>query len=197
MEAALTSRAAEHPPIAALVELAGKYDRLLALAPESLAGRTPARRDALRTLAERFPTALREWDALPRAELLRRAQVAAPLRDAETWTPALAALCRAEPWLAYAADLHAHLRSLLALRRYLVTRPLAAAADDPARCAALWDSPLLGPDHDDDLLARVRRPPGGSLTALAYAEVAARHQVSVAALKRALFQPALAASPLS
>lgn len=184
------------PPVlaagGALAELAQKYQRLLALDSEAPAGRNERRRQALRAVAERFPTALRERDALPRRELARRLQVvtqalaAAQAHGADGEAQSLAMIATTERWLAYALDLHAHLRALLTLRRHLVTRPPSAAAEDLRAGAALWDSPLSGP-LSATLLERVRTPPAGGLTDMAYADVAARHGVTVAMVKDALF----------
>lgn len=126
-----------------LRELSSKYDRLIELrrAPPE---RTPARRAAMQEVSRLFPGALREWDALPLAELERRREVIA--RGPET----LADLGPGEAWLRYSLDLHEHLRAL-----------------------------LRGPRE-----ARRGRP-----SEIAYAAIAARYGVSVAEVKRALYQP--------
>ena len=132
----------------ALRQLLEKYDLLLGLhAGEP--GRTIARRDALRVVAERFPGALREWDQLSKAALeQRRARVAQLLSAVETGEPLRVEI---EPWLRYCAELHVELRALLR--------------------------------------ERSRRPTerGRRLSESAYAEIAARHGVSVAAVKQAIF----------
>jgi hypothetical protein len=131
--------------IVRLRELLNKYDRLieLRLAPPE---RTPARRAAMQEVARLFPGALREWDALPLAELMRR-------RDEVARGPEVLAEIGAQPglaWLRYSLDLHEHLRAL-----------------------------LRGPREE-----RRGRP-----SEIAYAAIASRYGVSVAEVKRALFQP--------
>lgn len=107
-----------------LRDLLEKYDSLLTLhAGEP--GRTLDRRDALRAVAVRFPGALREWEELPLAELMRRRQRIAELlavTEAEG-SQAASALAEHEPWLRYGLELHACLRALLSQCRSLAKQP--------------------------------------------------------------------------
>lgn len=97
-----------------LREILEKYDLLLELS-SGPADRTPQRRDLMRQVARRFPTALREWESLSRVELQRRRDVVAALLEKDEATQG--SLPTSEPWLIYGLDLHARLRQLLHLRR--------------------------------------------------------------------------------
>lgn len=94
-----------------LAELLDKYERLLALR-RAPAGRTEARREAMRDLSRRHPGALREWDALPEGELLRRRDVLRQALAADDAPPAAQ-----EPWLPFSLELHGRLRAILRQRR--------------------------------------------------------------------------------
>jgi hypothetical protein len=182
-------------------ELAGlrdKYELLLGLC-RGAAGRTLERRDAMREVAARFPAALREWEQLPQRELERRHGVAASLLQRLTagGGSALAAVRDAlvhEPALRFGAALHGRLRELLRVRRCLGRlRPDGEAVDAAllaacrSACAADGEGPLRYLQLSLSLLGEVARPSGGRLSALAYAQVAAQHGVSVEAVKAALF----------
>lgn len=142
---------------AALVEQADKYRLLVELAAGE-PGRTPARRDAMRAIAARFPGALREWEALSPAELKRRGEIAGGLArraggeevEAQLGDPALA-------WLRLAIQVQERLRAALAEVR--------ADAASPASA----------------------RSPGSRLSARVHEEIARREGISVGALKAALF----------
>lgn len=182
-------------------ELAGlrdKYGLLLGLC-RGEAGRTLARRDAMREVAARFPAALREWEQLPQHELERRHGIAAALlqRLTDDGDAAVAAVRDAlarEPALRFGASLHGHLRELLRVRRSLGSlRPAvvdaALLAACRSACARDGEGPLRHIELSAALLAEVARPRGGRLSALAYSQVAAQHGVSVESIKAALFGP--------
>jgi hypothetical protein len=195
---------------APLRRLLHKYELLCWLTDCSAPGRTAARREALRTIAERFPAALREWEQQPAAEIeRRRQQVAAQLLAMEQGQRGSegsgdsGARGTAEAWLVYGLDLHDCLRALLRLRRYMIEQagrrraPPADAGPPPwlraegvLACAALLrdcEVPWLA--ITPELLTAVALPPDGRLAALAYQAVARRHGVSEAEVKAAIFGP--------
>ncbi|MCS6914866.1 MAG: hypothetical protein RMK29_02285 [Myxococcales bacterium] len=171
-----------------LVELKRKYDLLVALRREP-AGRTAARRDAMRTVATCFPGALREWDGLPIEELVRRQGVVVTALRQQTQgvTPPVLADKR-EAWLGFALDLHAHLRALLRLRRWLRQ---CGPVDDAvvSQSQQIYDQadPAWPEQLSPRRLAQIAQPPEGRLAELAYRDIAARHGVSAQEVKRALF----------
>ena len=118
--------------ITLLGELLEKYDLLIALhAGEP--GRTVARRDALRTVAQRFPGALREWDKVPPDALARRrARIATLLAQAADAKDESARIDQSalEPWLRYSLELHGCLRALLRARKAQATQRGRRISDD-------------------------------------------------------------------
>jgi hypothetical protein len=176
-----------------LADLADKYaalDELGAGEP----GRTVSRRDAMRRVAARFPAALREFDQTSVEERRRRAQtiedaLAALVIDTER-SPALSRLAQPEAaWMRAAAELHAYLRELLKVKRWLAGR-----MPDPSVLAELpsWYADCGDPrwplEHwAPERLAQVAAPPRGRVTDLAYEEVAGRHGLSASALRRLLY----------
>ena len=181
-----------------LAVLRDKYELLLGLC-RGEAGRTLARRDAMREVAARFPAALREWEQLPPRELMRRHGLATSLlqrltSDGSAAVAAVQGALAEEPALRFGASLHGHLRELLRVRRSLgPSRPAPADVDAEllAACRSACDrdggGPLRHIELSAALLCEVARPRGGRLSALAYSQVAARHGVSVESIKAALF----------
>jgi hypothetical protein len=183
----------------ALEELAEKYALLIALG-QGEPGRTSARRDEMREIAARFPGALREWDELP-GELAARRAVVEELRAAVASRPeAAASLIAAAPgWLRYALVLHPLLGEVLAVKRWLaaevggvcdaVTPELTTAFIDwyGRRRTRVRAAQRCADWFTHDRLAEVARPPGGQITRLAYAAVAAEFGVTVSAVKAALY----------
>jgi hypothetical protein len=159
-----------------LLDLVDKY-RLLEALHAGEPGRTIARRDAIRAVADRFPAAMREWDELPAEEITRRrAAVEALAADP---AGALARLAAPElAWVRYAADLHERLRAALRVKRWLAGR---AVTDELAGEAAR----RFGLDRAS--LAAVAAPHNGRFTDQIYRDIAEIHHVTVAELKRALF----------
>jgi len=179
-----------------LADLADKYAALADL-HAGQPGRTTERRDAMRKVAARFPAALREFDQTSREELARRAR-----EIDQTLSSLLAELERSEglarlesselAWLRAAAELHAYLRELLKIKRWLSGR---AITPDALVAFASWHADSGDPrwplEHwSADRLARIAAPPRGRVTDLAYEEIAARHGLDPLALRRALY-PAL------
>ncbi|MFO0572552.1 MAG: hypothetical protein U1A78_00995 [Polyangia bacterium] len=181
-----------------LAALRDKYELLLGLC-RGEAGRTLARRDAMREVAARFPAALREWEQLPQHELERRHGLATALlqrliTDGGAAVAAVQGALAHEPALRFGASLHGYLRELLRVRRSLgPLRPDPGAVDAEllAACRRACDRDGEGPLRHIELSAalvcEVARPRGGRLSALAYSQVAAQHGVSVESIKAALF----------
>ncbi len=167
-----------------LQALRGKYEQLLAL-HDAVPERSPARRKAMDEVARRFPGALREWQALPPAELQAR------LDAVRSWLSGNPDSVALPDWVLYGAALHAWLRWLLALRKYALSH--GAGASDADWLAAAQDlaaeinEPSLLAYLTPALRAQVARPPLGQLSRLAYAAVAAQFGVSEADVKAALF----------
>jgi hypothetical protein len=188
---------------ARLRDLCEKY-ALLDLLCRGEPGRTIERRDALRRVAARFPAALREWEEVRPEELRRRGVRAGELLErlqsgGQAILDEVLGSLAAEPALRFGAELHGILRELLLLRRFLAAHAQATGApalealriDDGlvAACAAFCavQGALSHCRLSTELLQAVARPAGGRLSALAYAQVAARHGVAVAEVKAALF----------
>jgi hypothetical protein len=174
----------DDPTVRRAAELAEKY-RMLAALSAGEPGRTEARRDAMRAIAERFPGAMREWDETSPVELERRRAEAeaialalsadAPERRADGLRR-LAAPQNA--CLRYGAQLHERLRALLKVKRWLAGRTLSEALAESARRE-------LQVERDE--LHAIANPDDGRLAERAYREVAGDNGVSVEELKRALF----------
>ena len=176
-----------------LADLADKYEALAGLAAGQ-PGRTLERRDAMRAVAARFPAALREFDQTTRAELARRASEIEEVVDALTGelerSPALERLGTPErAWMRAATELHAYLRELLKIKRWLAGRtPTEPVLAQLRAWHADCGDPRWPLEHwSRDRLARIVAPPRGRVTDLAYEEVAARHGLDAAALRQALF----------
>lgn len=184
------------PRLAQLRELLDKYDLLLALSAGE-PGRTLARRDAMRTIAQRFPGAMREWDQLPHSELVRRRTHLATLLAECAEAPAPEPDEPDEPWLRFGALLHAELRALLAIRRMLIEKrsewperheaPPAQLLEAARISCTTVGAPGLAQRLTASMLTAIAVRPGARLSELAYQAVADQHGVSVAAVKQALF----------
>jgi len=176
-----------------LADLADKYEALGSL-HAGTPGRTVERRDAMRKVAARFPAALREFDQTTRQEVQRRAlaidrALGDLLADVER-SPVLAQLAAPEhAWIRAAAELHAYLREVLKVKRWLGGR---GATPDLIAQLAAWHAECGDPrwplaHWTAERLARIAAPPRGRVTDLAYEEVAARHGLEPAALRQLLF----------
>src|SRR5262249_13771982 len=176
-----------------LADLADKYAALADL-HAGVPGRTPERRDAMRKIAARFPAALREFDQTTREELARRAReidrvLGDLLGDLERSAGLLPPNSRELDWLRAAAELHAYLRELLKVKRWLSGREVTA---ELLPAFATWHADSGDPrwplEHwTRDRLSRIAAPPRGRVTDLAYEEIAARHGLDPIALRRALY----------
>lgn len=187
----------------ALERLAWKYRRLHALRQrreeaeaQGLTGfdeeEGRARRRIFARLAREFPGALRELDTLSASRLRKR------LEQIER-----AALFPAEappPWIPLILDYHRSLRQALSLKRWLARRiPAGRELDEQvveafrlrlrrlrrlglSLPAAAYDEGALRP-----FLSLLRRPPGGRLLSLVWAELAERHGQAPARLEAQIF----------
>ncbi|MFZ5889720.1 MAG: hypothetical protein ACOY0T_01515 [Myxococcota bacterium] len=149
-----------------LAGLARKYRALLALR----SGEQAFDRQLLRKLAEEFPGALRELDALPLPELQQRL---AAVRENETELPF---------WIEWMLGYHREMRLALAVRRSLagVRRPSPELSDHVARAH--------GVSCDAAFVRAVADPPGGRLNALVFARLAARFERSATEIEGRLFR---------
>jgi hypothetical protein len=159
-----------------LARLARKYDRLIELRRE----RSESPPDDLRTLAEEFPGALRELDALPLAELERRLS---SVRRALEGGPTEALL----EWLiAY----HSLMRTALAVKRRLggERRP----SSERARLLAEALTSETGVTCSVELVRQVAAPPRGRLNELVLARIAQSSGRAASELRSALFDQSVA-----
>jgi hypothetical protein len=181
-----------------LSDLAEKY-ALLDEVSRTPAGRTPERRDAMRRVAERFPAALREWEALSGEQLLHRfgevdTVLSAFLSDLDAGAGERALQGDDRLWLRLSLDVHHHLVELLRIRRWLKQRAGGASevspqlADEFARhYAAERPASAAREGFSAQRLTTILRPPSGRLAPLAFAEVAARQGVGADTLRAAVF----------
>ncbi|MFO0626996.1 MAG: hypothetical protein U0325_15400 [Polyangiales bacterium] len=151
-------------------DLRRKYALLLALRE----GAQPGARAVLRSLAEEFPGALRELDALPLDALRAR-------HDALADAPL-------PPWVPWIAAYHGLMRLTLALKRALPKR----SDPDDARVAALADAATArwGATLDVAFVRAVHHPPRGRLGPLAFARLGERFGVAHEEIWQALFPTA-------
>jgi hypothetical protein len=180
-----------------LAALAGKYRTLEALrrrrehleadgATTFTEAEGPARRDAFRRVAARFPGALRELDATPADVLGARAAAV---------EAALAAHLRGDPpppdarWIDVVLDFHETLRRALAVKLWLARR---IGKDGAVTDAVLAEARAQFPDGGVDraLLERHHHPPGGRVLNLVWDALAARHALPRRALEELVFGPA-------
>jgi hypothetical protein len=178
-----------------LADLADKYEALEQLGAAQ-PGRTVERRDAMRKIAARFPAALREFDQSGASALAARRHaietlVAELISDLEQGR-ALGSLARPErAWLPAAAELHAYMRELLKVKRWLAGRqPTRDVLDGLPSWYGECADPRWPLSHwSPDRLARIAQPPRGRVTDLAYEEVAARHGLDPSELRSQLYPP--------
>jgi hypothetical protein len=179
-----------------LADLVEKYEALVDLrdgAPE----RTIARRDAMRGVASRFPGALRELEQISPPDLDHRAREVLEglerlLHDLER-SPGLRSLEEPEHrWMLAAAELHAYLKELLKVKRWLSERPPAEDAGQTLEGLRVWhlecgDARWPVSHWTAARLTALRSPPRRRATDLAYEEVAARHGLTADGLRHLLF----------
>lgn len=149
-----------------LERLAIKYRLLARLRREKAAGAPPPPKATFVALADEFPGALRELDALPLDEIDRRA--AALERAARTGDESSVV----EPWMTWLAAWHRTLRAALAVKRRLRN----GGAPSTERMASLvaLASDLAALPLDEAFVLAVARPPRGRLEAVVEAELVRR-----------------------
>lgn len=151
-----------------------KYDALIALREAHARGDEAPAREVLRALAEEFPGALRELDALSLDALRARRDDAA--RD------------EPPPWVAWMHAYHRLMRATLWVKRAQRGRDV---SDELAREASARADITL----DADYLRAVRRPPHGRLGALVFQRLGAAYAVAPEAMWQVLFPHPRAAAP--
>lgn len=171
---------------AGLAAMAEKY-RLLERLRRGEPGRTVARRDAMRAVALRFPAALREWDELPLAELVRRRAVCERLCALATTSDErvvrMALSATEHRFVCCGLALHERLRAALAVKRFLGRVRSLGGVERAARIEAA--ARRFGRETGE--VEVIAEPPGGRLAELVYAEAAQAEGMSVEALKATLF----------
>ncbi len=155
----------------ALTRLARKYERLIELRREP----SDVRPADLRKLAEEFPGALRELDALPLAELERRLS---SVRSAIEGGPTEALI----EWL---IGYHSLMRTALAVKRRLagLRRPSGEHARRLAEALTLE----MGVTCSVELVQQVAAPPGGRLNELVLGRLAQTSGRTTGELRSAMF----------
>lgn len=157
---------------AQLAALARKYRRMAELRRARAA--SPTFDPPLGGLAEEFPGALRELDALPLKVIEAR----------------LSALCAAsesgtcEPWMQWMAAYHELLRAALVAKRLLAGRRELSAELATVIAAAVHAH--TGVELSEPFLAAVARPPGGRMTQLIITCVARSFAVDPLVLRELL-----------
>jgi len=165
------------PPPSAdeLLRLAEKYRTLGDLRRARARGEPLPARHVFKALAEAFPGCLNELDTLLLEDIDARADKLA--RAAEGGL--------IEDWMAWLSCYHGLLRAALRIKaRVGRGRPLdGARALELAGDAAVHASAPI----DADFVHAVERPPGGRITAVVFARIAALYGVPLDVIKRALF----------
>jgi hypothetical protein len=157
------------PPLQAFARLAFKYDTLAALRRDRERGAPVPPRDVFRALAAEFPGCLAELDTLPLDVIDARA---AALRQAgEGAEP--------EPWMGWLAAYHALFRAALWIKPRSGSRDAERLAEEA--------SAATGVPVDAAFARSVARPPGGRISAVVLAVLAAREGRDARDLARAIF----------
>ncbi|HEY1955717.1 MAG TPA: hypothetical protein VGH28_08890 [Polyangiaceae bacterium] len=157
----------------AWAELRAKYEEMLALRRLGDAPHDP--RPRLAALAERFPGALREIDALPEDEIASRIDALALAERDPT---------AATPWMHAMTRFHTLARAALFAKRALHERPAGSkGARSPLVEGAALDQDIF---HGDP---RIAAPPRGRLMDLVYEKLAAELGTTPADAKRLVFGP--------
>jgi hypothetical protein len=176
-----------------LADLADKYAALAELGAGE-PGRTTARRDAMRKVAARFPAALREFDQTQESQRTERARqideaMSALIADFDRGQGRTYLDDPSRAWIRPTAELHAYLRELLKVKRFLAGRaPDGAVMTEFATWHAEAGDPRWPLEHwTRERLAAVASPPRGRVTDLAYEEVATRHGLDAARLRHELY----------
>jgi hypothetical protein len=151
--------------------LARKYDALADLRERRERGAGVAPRDELLALAREFPGALRELDALPRAEIEGRR---ASLRAALSGEPPA-------PWMTWMIAYHATMRAALYVKARL------AQESDTARALAEDAAQRFALPIDEAFVRAVERPPAGRVNAAVFERLGRELGVRAEEMWQALF----------
>jgi hypothetical protein len=172
----MTPRSRHDPGPAALIALAEKYRTLLALRRAKARGEPEPPAALFRTLAQRFPGALRELDTVALSELEARATA---LEQAAGEPAAFA------PWMGWMHGYHAWMRAALVLKPRLARKPVPApevAAHLAGELAA-----RTGLAVEPAFVCAVAAPPAGRLRPIVLAQLAREQEVPLEHLVAVLF----------
>jgi hypothetical protein len=168
------ARSPYDPGAPALAALADKYRALALLRRAKARGEPPPNKAFFRTLAARFPGALRELDTVPLADLDDRADaLERAARDPAAF----------QPWMGWLHGYHAWMRAALALKPRLAA--LALDADLAARLAGEISN-RTGLAVDPAFVHAVAAPPGGRVRTVVLACVAREYGAPLDALHATL-----------
>lgn len=166
-----------------LDDVARKYRAMVRLRTIHARTGSVAPREELRALAAEFPGALKELDRLPMSTLVERA---------DATTEASRDPAKIAPWMRWITAYHALMAATLDARAALA-RARSISDDRAAELAAIATRRASLP-LDADYVRAVASPPGGRLTDLALARLAAHFSTTPAALRAAMFPRATTAS---
>ena len=158
-----------------LAGLARKYDALADLRERREQGGGVAPRSELLALAREFPGALRELDALPRAEIERRR---AALRTALLGDPPA-------PWMTWMIAYHATMRAALFVKARLAAT--SGPSDETCRALAEEAARRFALPIDDAFVRAVARPPARRVNAAVFERLGRELGVPADELWQALF----------
>jgi hypothetical protein len=164
-----------HPTAAEIARLASKYRTLGDLRRAKARGEAVPPRGVFKALAEEFPGALNELDMLPLDEIDRRR---AALDGAATGAPV-------EPWMAWLHGYHALMRAALRVKGRL--RKAREITDARAGALAAEATTCAGTPVGPDFVRAVARPPGGRITPVVLARLAALFEVDPEVILDTLF----------
>jgi len=162
-----------------LAGLARKYEALADLRERRERGGGVAPRAELLALAREFPGALRELDALPRAEIERRR---AALRGALDGDPPA-------PWMAWMIAYHATMRAALFVKARLARAPRSTSdlSDETSREIADDAAARFALPIDEAFVRAVARPPARRVNAAVFERLGRELDVSADEMWQALF----------
>ena len=170
-----------HAELVRPADLRAKYREILRLRRLHGSPDEPDPRAAMARLAQEFPGALREVDALPLDEILARLDALGRVAD-EGASPAV--------WMIASARYHALTRGALCAKSWLAGRKDVTDATREAftrEAASLcWGDDAREWTRD---LARIAEPPRGRVTDLVFARIAAELAVSEDEARALVFPP--------
>jgi hypothetical protein len=176
-----------HAELVRPADLRAKYEEILRLRRLHLSPDEPDPRAAMAKLAQEFPGALREVDALPLDDIVAR--LAALARVADEGAPPA-------PWMIASARYHALTRGALCAKSWLAGRKDVTEETRDAFTreagALCWAADAREWTRD---LARVAEPPRGRVTDLVFARIAAELGVTEDVARALVFPPRRARAP--